>query len=239
MLLVELIKQPRSLEETGIDSELLVDLILKHLYEGGELDLSQLADRMALAGSIIESILNALRKDYKVEVLSAKTNDTGLRYRLTDVGRSEAKHAFLRSGYLGRTPITINHYRQLVTAQSVFNCSISKALLKANFADVVIEENLLAQLGPALHSGRAIMVYGIAGSGKTFICQRMARSLGGPIHLPYAICVGHEIIQFFDPQIHHPVYSVNEKADYQFQTQSDKRLILCTRPVAISGGELT
>jgi hypothetical protein len=39
--------------------------------------------------------------------------------------------------------------------------------------------------------------------------------------------------------IHVPVYKVSEKAGYQFETRTDQRLILCERPVAISGGELT
>ncbi len=238
MALDNLIKQPRSIQETGVDGDLLVDLTLKHFYDCGVLDLRQIADRMALSGTVMESILDPLRKDSKVEVLAAKDNSAGVRFQLTDLGRYEAQHAFSRSAYIGRAPISIEHYRLLVAEQSVFNGSVSKAQLLADFADVVIEEDLLNQMGPAIHSGRAIMVYGVAGSGKTFICKRMARSLGEPIHLPYAICVGREIIQFFDPLIHHPVYSVTEKASYQFQTQIDKRLILCDRPVAVSGGEL-
>jgi len=239
MSLLELIKQPRTIEESALDAELLIDLTLKHFYDGGIMDLHQLADRMALSGNVMEGILGFLRKDSRIEVLSEKENSAGVRYQLTDLGRAEAKKAYLRSGYIGRAPITIDHYRQLVEAQSVFNCTVSKEQLKEAFADVVIQDHLYDQLGPALHSGRAIMVYGPAGSGKTFICRHLARCLGGPIHVPYAISVGREIIQFFDPLIHIPVYKVSEKADYQFKTRTDQRLILCERPVAISGGELT
>jgi len=121
----------------------------------------------------------------------------------------------------------------------VFNCTASKEQLKDAFAGVVLEDHLYDQLGPALHSGRAIMVYGPAGSGKTYICKRLARCLGGPVHLPYAISVGREIIQFFDPLIHVPVYQTSEKVGYHFENRTDQRLILCERPVAISGGELT
>jgi len=239
MSLLELIKQPRTIDESALDVELLLDLTLKHLYDGGVLDLQQLADRMALTGNLMEGILITLRKDFRIEALAAKGNSAGVRYQLTDLGRAEAKNAYLRSGYIGRAPITIDHYRQLVEAQSVFNCTVSKAQLKSFFADVVLEDHLYDQLGPALHSGRAIMVYGPAGSGKTFICKHLARSLGDPIYIPYAISVGREIIQFFDPLIHIPVYKVGEKVGYHFDTRTDQRLILCERPVAISGGELT
>lgn len=239
MSLLALIKQPRTREESHLDLELLLDLTLKHFYDSGALDLHQLTDRMALTGNLIQGILDLLRNDSRLEVLAAKENSTGVRYQLTDSGRAEAQKAYLRSGYIGRAPITIEHYRQLVEVQSVFNNSISKAELKDAFADIVLEEHLYDQLGPALHSGRAIMVYGPAGSGKTFICKRLAHCLGGPIHLPYAIAVGREIIQFFDPLIHTPVYKVSEKNSFQFEARTDQRLILCERPVAISGGELT
>ena len=239
MSLLELIKQPRTIDETALDAELLIDLTLKHFYDGGVLDLQQLADRMALTGNLLDGILTTLRKDSRIEGLAAKENSAGVRYQLTDLGRAEAKNAYLRSGYIGRAPITIDHYRQLVEAQSVFNCTASKEQLKDAFAGVVLEDHLYDQLGPALHSGRAIMVYGPAGSGKTYICKRLARCLGGPVHLPYAISVGREIIQFFDPLIHVPVYQVSEKVGYHFENRTDQRLILCERPVAISGGELT
>ena len=219
--------------------ELLIDLTQKHLYQGSVLDLQQLADRMALTGGVMEGILSLLRKNSRIEVLAAKENTAGVRYQLTEIGRSEAKNSFLRSGYIGRAPITINHYRQLVEAQSVFNCTVTREQLKDAFSDVIIEDHLYDQLGPALHSGRAIMIYGPAGSGKTFICKHLARCLGAPIHLPYAISVGKEIIQFFDPLLHFPVYKASEKADYQFQARIDQRLIECERPIAISGGELT
>ncbi|WP_411726026.1 hypothetical protein [Methyloglobulus sp.] len=239
MSLLDLINQPRTLDESALDVELLLDLTLKHFHEAGVLDLHQLADRMGLAGNVMEGILGLLRKDSRIEVLSPKENSVGLRYLLTELGRAEAKNAYLRSGYIGRAPITINHYRQLVATQSVFDCTVNKAQLKSVFADVVIEEQLFDQLGPALHSKRAILVYGAPGTGKTFVCRHLAQCLGAPVYLPFAIAVGREIVQIFDPLIHSPVDKIGGEANYQFESRTDQRLILCERPVAISGGELT
>jgi len=239
MPLLELTKQPRTIDESGLQIELLLDLTLKHFYDGGVMDLQQLVGKMALSGNVMEDILTTLRKDFRIEVLASLENRPGLRYQLTELGRADAKNAYLRSGYFGRAPITIDHYTQVVEAQSVFNCSITREQLKEAFSDVIINEHLYDQLGPALHSGRAIMIYGPAGTGKTFICKHLARCLGNSIYVPYAISVGMEIIRFFDPLIHIPVNKFSEKVSYQFDARTDQRLIECERPVAISGGELT
>ena len=94
MSLLELIKQPHTLNEIGLDTELLLDLTLKHFYDAGVLDLHQLADRMALTGNVIEGLLDLLRKDARLEVLAVKENSAGVRYQLTDLGRAEAKNAY-------------------------------------------------------------------------------------------------------------------------------------------------
>ena len=107
MSILELIKQPRTIDESALDAELLIDLTLKHFYDGGVLDLQQLADRMALTGNVMEGILALLRKDSRIEILAAKENSAGVRYQLTDLGRADAKNAYLRSGYIGRAPIPL------------------------------------------------------------------------------------------------------------------------------------
>ena len=63
MSLLEQIKQPRTIDESALDLELLLDLTLKHFYDGGLLDLHQLADRMALTGNMMEGILALLSQD--------------------------------------------------------------------------------------------------------------------------------------------------------------------------------
>ena len=51
------------------------------------------------------------------------------------------------------------------------------------------------QLGAAMNSQRAILLYGPPGAGKTFLCEQMARLLTGDIAVPYAVEVGGEIIR--------------------------------------------
>ena len=238
MNLQSLIKQPSTLETSGLDEELVIDLVLKHLYDGGVLDLLQLTQRIMLAGSILESIILKLRKDARVHVNSALEKNS-VRYQLTDLGRSDAINALSRSGYLGPAPITLEHYTHIVDAQSVFDLTLTQKELVAVMSDVVMDEILYQQLGPAIHSGRPILIYGHAGTGKTFICKHLARLLGDNIFLPHAISVGREIIQYFDPLIHQVINTSSNENSLAFASKADSRLLLCHRPVAISGGELT
>jgi predicted ATPase with chaperone activity len=55
------------------------------------------------------------------------------------------------------------------------------------------------QLGAAMNSQRGILLYGPAGSGKTFLCEQMARLLQDPVAIPHAVEVGGEIIRVLRP----------------------------------------
>ncbi len=239
MELNQLNRQPRDLSETGLAEELIKELLLKHLYDGVMLDLLQLRERMKLSGGIIESILEKLRKDQRVQSHSPLNSNSGVRFQLTELGRADASNAMLRSGYVGPVPITLEHYNQLILSQSLFTDSLTRDQIQEAFQDVVIDEHHLDVLGPALFSGLPLLVYGQAGTGKTYICKKMAALLGGNVYLPYAIAIDREIIQYFDPLIHMPVTQDEVDDPVALSAQHDQRLILCERPVAISGGELT
>ena len=167
----------------------------------------------------------------------------GLRYALTDKGRVGALEAMERSGYTGPAPITLEHYETLCLAQSVHRHQVTLSAMHAAFADTVIPRDLLDQLGSAVHSARPIFVYGLPGTGKTFITQRVSRLLGEAVYVPHAVAVGEEIFQLFDPAFHHalerPAEAAREDDILHLQRGHDPRLVHCRRPFVMSGGELT
>ncbi|HYQ38170.1 MAG TPA: hypothetical protein VER09_04440, partial [Pseudomonas sp.] len=96
------VTQPCTVAETGLSEPLLTDLLCKHLYDAGSLDTARLIERLALAGPVLDELLAFLRKDGRVEVLGqTSSGGGGLRYGLTERGRSTARDALGRSGYIG------------------------------------------------------------------------------------------------------------------------------------------
>ena len=62
----KLAPQPKNIQETGLSENFLGDLLCKHLHDAGVLDLSRLAERMALTGAVVEEVLQFLRKHGRV-----------------------------------------------------------------------------------------------------------------------------------------------------------------------------
>lgn len=235
--IARLAPQPRTVAETGLADNLLGDLICKHLHDAGVLDMQRLVERLALTGSVLEELLAFLRKDGRIEVLG-QSSGQGLRYGLTDRGRSAAKDALLRSGYIGPAPFPVERYRELLSAQSVHQSRVDAQAMRDAFDDVVLREELLDELGPAMNSGRAMMIYGPAGTGKTYISQRLIKLFHEAVWIPHAIAINEAVIEIFDPQVHKPLPS-GEPRSLRLDEGIDRRLVCCRRPIVITGGELT
>ena len=232
--------RPRNIDETGLSSELIGSLICKHLYAEGLLDLQQLSNKTALNGNVLEAVLGELRKKNWLEILAASYSSDGERYKLTDKGLIETLSIIQnKSGYIGPAPVPLEQYIQVVEAQTVQNAKITREDVQKTFQHITIDPQLLDQLGPAMHSGRAIMIYGLPGTGKTFICKRLANLLGDSVLLPYALVIDDNIIQFYDPSLHRLAKNIAAPLSTNLQQGTDPRYIKCQRPVAISGGELT
>ena len=229
--------QPRTIAETGLSDQLLADLLCKHLHEAGPLDLSRLAERMTLPGAVLEEVLGLLRKDGRIEVLG-QHNGQGLRYGLTERGRDAARDALARSGYIGAAPFPVSTYRSLVKVQTVHHARVSAEKMRSVYSGVVLAEGLLDQLGVAVNSGRAIMIYGPAGTGKTYISGRLVRLFNEAVWVPYAIAVNDAVVEIYDPQIHQRLDDRDRYNSLLFSEGIDRRLLCCMRPQVVSGGEL-
>ncbi len=231
--------RPTRLSETGLSETFVADLIAKHLFDRGTLSLGELSTSVALAGSIIEGVLNFMRTEARVEVRPGQASSAGLAYTLTERGRLTALDAMMRSGYLGPAPVPLKYYARIARAQTIHKRSVTRDSMCAAFDDVVLDPDLLDRLGPALNSGRAMFLYGPAGTGKTYISQRLSRLFCQPTLIPHAIAIDESVVQVFDPLIHKRLQQKPVNNNLKLEKGHDPRFLICERPVAITGGELT
>ena len=199
---------PITTEESGLSLAMLEDIVARQMFDTGVIDTFTLEATTALSGRLLEQIIGIMRADARIEVLGpGNDGSNALRYSLTDAGRKFALDARERSGYVGPAPISETHYRSLIQAQSVHNLSVSREQIRNAYTDVVIKPELQDKLGAAMHSSKAILIYGPAGTGKTFLCSRLIRLLDSPVYIPHAVAVGDSIVRVFDASVHIPVSS--------------------------------
>ncbi|WP_163559621.1 AAA family ATPase [Halomonas sp. NO4] len=233
--------RPGTVAETGLSLLYLGDLLVKQLFEQGVLDLHQLSRESALSGSVVEEVCRFLREEGRVEV-RGQGEAGALRFGLTDRGRASALEAFNRDGYSGKAPVTLEAYSERVREQALSEVGIQRETVMAAFADTVIDPALLDQLGPGLHSGRAMFIHGHAGTGKSYIARRLVRLLEGEVMVPHAILVGGKAVRCFDPAVHQSLEDPLEAApsmQLYMEHGHDPRYVRCHRPCVVTGGELT
>jgi len=231
---------PQRVEDTGLDFSFLVELLAKILYIRGQLRLPDLAAHAQLSIGALEPLLTFMRGERLCEMVRHGETDGTMAYTLSDLGRARAQDFLQRSQYAGPAPVSLNAYVKQVEQQSVMDMGVTRETLQRAFAGIVVKQDLLNQLGAAMNSGRPIMIYGPAGSGKTYLSERLVGLLSGNVAIPYAIEVGNEVIQVFDPVVHEPVPIEESRRSLLDRGRNhDPRWLLCRRPVVMTGAELT
>jgi len=135
----------------------------------------------------------------------------------------------LSSRYTGPTPVSLKSWAASVRAQ-VALLDVTRPKLRRAFADIVVDDNLLDALGPALISQNAIFLYGPSGTGKTTVAERLMRIFEDAVVVPWAVEVDGQIIMVADPAVHQQI-AFND-------LDIDPRWVVCRRPFLSVGGEL-
>ena len=86
-----------------------------------------------------------------------------LRYGLTDTGRRWAVEALEQCSYSGVAPIPLAEFQDRVQGQKITNERIDRDTLSQKFSDLIVNDTFLRRIGPAVNSGRAVLLYGPAG----------------------------------------------------------------------------
>jgi len=152
---------------------------------------------------------------------------------MTGQGKNKATELLDICRYVGPAPVTLRDYTEMVESQTIKNIVVSEESVKEAFSNIIISENLLKRLGPAISSGKAMFIYGPPGNGKTTIAEIIGKVLPGTVYMPYSLIVGGQIICIFDPVSHIPTENGREEETV------DQRWVLVRRPAIMTGGELT
>jgi hypothetical protein len=218
---------PQNFEELGISQSLVMDLVLRRLLLEGFSNLQVLSEKLKLSVPILNVIFNQMRQQQLVEVKGMIGND--YHFTLSQSGKLLASERFQITQYAGAAPVSLRDYHSATKLQAA-QVRIDRKILRSAFSDLVIQDHLLDQLGPALISQSSVFVYGPTGNGKTSIAERMLRVYQDAVLLPHAVEVDSQIISLYDPVVH-------QKLDVE-DPDLDPRWILCRRPCIVVGGEL-
>jgi hypothetical protein len=228
-------KAPDTIEETGLNRTFLYEHIVRTIYNKGRVTGLELVDEIGLTYSILDTLLKELRGQELVDIGGQRGyGDVNYEYILTPRGNQAAADALLKTMYAGPCPVTLDEWIKSVKAQTVRDVVVTRRNIREAFQGLVIDESILNQVGPAVNSAASVMLFGFPGNGKTTIAERITLLMGDDIFIPYTVYADGAIIKMYDSIVHEP-----PKQELPSELEYDRRWVRISRPVVITGGELT
>ncbi len=237
--------EPPDIKSIGIDEIDLMGLLLKLIYRDRLETTRQFIDAIKLPYHIVIELIRMAVDRQLLQTLGSRYSDSpiDLSYSFTEVGRRWTLDALQRLRYTGPAPVTLDEFNNQVNLQKLTNEVITFERIRKAIGNLTFEDRIIEQCGPALNSGRAMLLYGPPGNGKTSVAHCFASVFSDVIYVPYAINVEGQIIRVHDPSIHLPLDTANVTEDDASSVMRreafDARWVPCKRPFVLTGGELT
>ena len=225
---LDLLQAPSKVADLGIADGLAEDLFLRRVLTERLTTIGKAADALSVSHAVGDELAESLRQKNLIEYQGVEGRD--YRVALTELGQRSTIERMKSGRHVSHMPVSINAYRELVKLQRA-DVNITRGSVKDAYGDLVLEDSLLDQIGPAFLSEGAIFFYGPPGTGKTSLAERMSRFYNDQVLIPRFLEADGQIITVFDPALH--------EADPNQPPDLDPRFILCDRPLIMVGGELT
>lgn len=237
--------EPADIAATGIEDLDLMGLLLKLMYSGRLETGRQFVDAIKLPYHIVAELVQMAVDRMLLRALGSRTSASplDLAYAFTEEGKRWTVDALERMRYVGPAPVALNDFTQRVNLQKLTNELVTFDRIRKGLGELTFDDSIIEQCGPALNSGRAMLLYGPPGNGKTSVAHALGNIFADVIYVPYAISIEGQIIRYNDPSIHIPVAPETPREDISTSfiraADYDARWIPCRRPFVVTGGELT
>lgn len=233
---------PKRLGEMKLSVVMMRDILLKTMFRKNLDMVSDLSPALCIPIPVVQELIDMCRDQRLMEATGTLNANNGneMGYQLTDGGKARALDALSQSEYFGAMPVPLEVYREQVKRQSIRNIMVTRGQLTGAMGHLVLPDDLLDQLGPAVSAGRSILMYGPPGNGKSSISNGIRDALGDQVYVPRAIEYAGQVITVYDPIVHVPAQEAGQDAtSLRRRTPYDQRYVKCERPTVITGGELS
>ncbi len=237
--------EPTDIAATGIDEVELLSLLMKLIYTGRLGTIREFIDAIKLPYHIVADLVRMAVERQLLRALGIRSagSPIDMGYAFTEEGKRWTIDALERLHYVGPAPVTLKEFTYQVSLQKLTNELVTFERIRKSLGELIFDASILEQAGPALNSGRAMLLYGPPGNGKTSFAHSLGSVYSDVIYVPYAITVDNQIICFHDPAIHLAVspsaLSEQESLSFVRAEEYDERWVPCRRPFVSTGGELT
>lgn len=234
---------PRTLADMRLTPVMMRDILLKTIFRQNVEYVTEIARIICLPVAVTQELVDMARDQNMLQATGTLHANSGneMGYQLTDYGKARALDALAQSEYFGAMPVPLEVYREQVKRQSICNIHMSRNQLTGAMGHLVLPDELLDHLGPAVGSGRSILMYGPPGNGKSSISNGIRDALGDKIFVPRAIEYSGQVITVYDPIVHSKAEEQTDDPNSLRRTSNvyDRRYVHCERPTVITGGELS
>lgn len=233
---------PGDLADMRLPVPMMRDILLKTMFRKSVTTATDTAAAICLPRMVTQELIDIAREQRLLEATGTLNANAGheMGYQLTDQGKARALDALAQSEYYGAMPVPLDVYREQIRRQSIRDIQITRQQLVQAMGHLVLPQDLLSNLGPAVSSGRSILMYGPPGNGKSSISNGIRDAMGDKIYVPRAIEYSGQVITVYDPIVHSKAEAVEDDPNSLRRRKGfDSRYVRCDRPTVITGGELT
>jgi predicted ATPase with chaperone activity len=139
---------------------------------------------------------------------------------------------------VGPCPVALRQYIGVIELQAEDRPLVNEAEVRKALEGLVLSDEIIEAVGPAVNSYESLFIFGPPGNGKTSIAKAIGTSLlPGNVMVPHAIFEDGQIIKVFDPETHQAMAPAETQPAGNIPL--DGRWVRCHPPLVITGGELT